>query len=68
MSLKAFHIFFICVSILLAAGFAAWEIKGFVAGGESIQLIAGIGSIAVGIGLSIYGIRFMKKLKHVRMI
>lgn len=68
MSLKAFHIFFIAVSILLAFGFAAWEIKGFAEGGNALQLAGGILSVIVAVGLILYGIRFMKKLKHVRMI
>ena len=68
MSLKAFHIVFISISVLLAMGFAAWEIKGFVTAGNTGQLMAGIVSVLIAIGLSIYGVRFMKKLKHVRMI
>ena len=68
MSLKAFHIFFICVSILLALGFAVWEVVGFMANGEIMQLVVGILSFGAAIGLVIYGIRFMRKLKHVRML
>ncbi len=55
MSLKAFHIFFIIVSILLAAGCAAW---GFVNG-----LAPAFGFTCAGLAgvLLIYGIYFLKK-------
>ena len=49
MSLKAFHIFFISVSTLLALGFAAWEIKGFFATNDILQLVAGVASVGVAI-------------------
>lgn len=68
MSLKAFHIFFISVSTLLAVGFAAWEIKGYTTSGDILQLFAGIASLVAATGLGVYGIRFMRKLKHVSMI
>lgn len=55
MSLKGFHIFFIVLSILLAAGCAAW---GFVNG-----LAPAFGIICSGIAaaLLLYGIFFLKK-------
>lgn len=68
MSLKAFHIFFIGIATLLALGFAAWEIKGYFASDNMLQLAAGVVSVGVAIGLTLYGFHFMKKLKHVRMI
>ncbi len=68
MSLKAFHIFFIIVSILLAIGFAAWEVNNYLLSGNVLQLLGGIVAVLAAIGLTLYGIRFMKKLKHVRMI
>jgi predicted membrane protein len=68
MSLKAFHIVFVGVSFLLALVFAGWEINRFMLSGNSLELWAGIASILVAGALLIYGIRFMKKLKNVRMI
>lgn len=68
MSLKAFHIFFISLSTLLALGFAAWEVKGYVVSGEITQLVAGIISACVAVGLAVYGVRFVKKMKHVGLI
>ncbi len=60
MSLKAFHIFFICVSILTALGFGYWALKN-----SSHAL--GIASLAVGVLLIAYLSWFVhkaKKLKH----
>jgi len=68
MSLKAFHIVFIALSVVLAFGFGAWELKGYLDSGNAEGLIVGVLSLAVGVLLILYGIRFLKKLKHVKMI
>ena len=68
MSLKAFHILFIIFSILLAFGFGVWEIAGFSKSDDISQLVVGIISFLIGIGLVVYGIRFLRKLKNVSML
>ena len=65
MSLKAFHIVFIALSILLALGFGVWEILAYAESGQIGQLMIGIASLVAAAGLAVYGVRFMKKLKHV---
>ena len=55
MSLKGFHIFFIFLSILLAAGCAVWS---FVNG---VALPFGVVSCVVGVCLIVYGIYFIRK-------
>jgi hypothetical protein len=55
MSLKAFHIFFIVLSILLAGGCAAW---GFVNG---LAPAFGITCAILAIALLAYGIYFLRK-------
>jgi hypothetical protein len=66
MSLKAVHIIFIICSTLLVFGFGAWSLyQYFNAGGEKVNLVWGIGSIAAGIGLLWYGKYFLKKLKNI---
>ena len=66
MSLKAVHIIFITASCLLAFGFAGWCLKSYFSGeGLSRDLVFGIASFAVGVGLIIYGRYFLKKLKDV---
>ncbi len=68
MSLKAFHIFFIGLSVLTAAGFGIWLIGQYSAAGRTIFLISAIISFIVASGLVVYGIRFLKKLKHVSFL
>ncbi len=68
MSLKAFHILFIIASILLALGYAAWELRGYTMNGSLMHLVVGVLSVCAAVVLVVYGIRFMRKLKHVRMI
>jgi len=66
MSLKAFHIFFIAASNALALGFGVWELKGYFSpDGRALDLVFGLGSFAVAVGLIVYGRYFLKKLKHV---
>jgi hypothetical protein len=65
MSLKAFHIFFIALSILTAFGFASWLVYDYSEGDNVGQLVAAVLSILAGAGLIVYGIRFLRKLKHV---
>ena len=68
MSLKAFHIVFIAISTLLALGCGLWELTNFSSTGEIVHLLLGILAIAGAVGLVIYAVRFMRKLKHVSMI
>ena len=65
MSLKFFHIFFIIVSILLSCGFAAWMFQSYMHDNNLLTLLGGVASILVGIALAMYGVRFLRKLKHV---
>jgi hypothetical protein len=58
MSLRAFHILFIFLSILLAAGCAVWA---FVNGAAAAF---GIVSGLIAVGLVIYGIYFIRKTKR----
>ncbi len=57
MSLKGFHIFFIVIAILLAAGCAAW---GFV---NSMAPAFGIICSGIAAALLLYGIFFLKKTR-----
>ena len=55
MSLKAFHIFFIFLAILLATGCAVW---GFANG---VAPAFGVTCVAIAVTLAVYGIYFLKK-------
>lgn len=68
MSLKAIHILFIVASTMLCFGFAAWAFLTPSNGEQSISrtnLIMGVCSTLLGIGLLVYGRYFLKKLKDV---
>lgn len=66
MSLKAFHIFFITVSILLLFGFAFWEFREFGDGGDTRALLLGILSLGAAMGLIVYEIRVFRKFRDAR--
>ncbi len=65
MSLKAFHIFFIVVSMLLCVGVGVWATQDFARTGNWVQLAFGVGSFIGGILLACYGVWFLRKLKGV---
>ena len=66
MSLKAFHLIFITASSALAFGFSVWELKSYWSvDGRLGNLLFGLGSLLVGVGLIVYERYFLKKLKDV---
>lgn len=64
MSLKAFHILFVTVSMLLAGGFAIWAIRQYRLTGDSGLLIGGVISALLFLSMGIYGRWFLRKLKN----
>ena len=58
MSLKAFHILFILLATLLAAGCAWWAFANQVGNG------VGITASLVAVALAIYGVYFVKKARR----
>jgi len=58
MSLKAVHLVFVSLLTALSFGCAAWAFT-------ANQFVFGAGGIAAGILVIVYGIYFLKKLKHV---
>lgn len=65
MSLKAFHIVFVTVSIVLCLGFGVWGIHEYRAVQDVSALVAGIGSLLGCVVLGLYGRWFLRKLKGV---
>ncbi len=66
MSLKAFHLLFITAATALAFACGAWGLKDFFSeGGRAWDLVFGLGSLAVGVGLILYERYFLRKLKKV---
>jgi NADH:ubiquinone oxidoreductase subunit K len=63
MSLRAFHIVFIAVSVMLSAFVAAWAASEYRAVHDSGYIIACVASAATGVGLAVYGAMFQRKTK-----
>ena len=65
MSLKAFHLFFITVSILLSLGIGGWSIQSYLTDSNAVGVLVGIFFIILGLALVYYELRFIRKFKHV---
>jgi hypothetical protein len=65
MSLKAFHIFFISLSILLSVGLGGWGINSYVTQGSPGALALGVIFFLTGFALLIYGRGFLRKMKEI---
>ncbi|HEY6953493.1 MAG TPA: hypothetical protein VI758_13890 [Bacteroidota bacterium] len=68
MSLKAFHIVFIALSIVTAFFFGTWLLVTVEAAAWSLRLSFGIVSYAVGLALIFYGRYFLRRFKHISFI
>ncbi len=64
MSLKAFHVFFITVSVLLCLGFGAWSLDSDYARGRAAYVVAGLISFVLGAVLIAYEVAFLRKFKE----
>ena len=65
MSLKAFHLVFVSVSVLLMLCLAAWCFGNYRREGAAPDLVWGLVSLVAAAGLVVYGKFFLKKLKHI---
>jgi hypothetical protein len=63
MSLRAFHLVFIGVSVMLAAFVAAWAGQQYQAGHAVSYAVTAVASLASGVGLAVYGAAFQRKTK-----
>ena len=67
MSLKAFHIVFVVLSVLLSIGFGVWAVGQSHNGGAGF-LFAAATAVVVAAALVAYGFWFLRKLKHVSFL
>jgi glucose uptake protein GlcU len=65
MSLKAFHIVFVAMSILLAFFCGAWFLNEYASNRDGVFLVAGIVLLAAGGGLIWYAKSVLRKLKNI---
>ena len=63
MSLRAFHLFFIALSVVLAAFCAAWAVGQYRGTRETIFLVSAVGAIGGAVGLALYGAAFQRKTR-----
>jgi hypothetical protein len=64
MSLRAFHLLFITLSVMLAAFVAAWAVGQYRLEHEMIYAVTGIGAAAASGLLAVYGTAFQRKTRN----
>jgi hypothetical protein len=64
MSLRAFHLFFIALAIILAAFCGAWAIGQYRATSGAVFVVTAVGAIGGALGLAAYGAAFQRKTKN----
>ena len=64
MSLRAFHVLFVALSVVLAAFVAAWANGQYRLEHEMQYAVAGVGALVLGGGLAIYGAAFLRKTRN----
>ncbi|GEM_PF-106204 len=64
-SLKAFHVVFVSLTMLLCGGFGVWAIGQYRTAGDAAHLAAAVSSFGAIPVLLIYGRWFLRKLRHV---
>jgi hypothetical protein len=63
MSLRAFHLVFIAMSVMLAAFFAAWASGQYRLEHEPVYALTSVLALAAGAGLAVYGTKFQRKTR-----
>ena len=64
LSLRSFHLFFIAVSVLLAAWVGVWGVQSWLATRSGSDLTLGLLFAALGLVLLVYGLRARRKLRE----
>ena len=64
LSLRSFHLFFIAVSVLLAAWVGVWGVQSWQTTRSGGDLTLGLLFVALGVVLLVYGLRARKKLRE----
>ena len=68
MSLKAFHIFFVAISTLLALGYGGWAVQRYLAALGGGYLWLAIGCALAAVVFVVYGIWFLRKFRDVSFL
>jgi hypothetical protein len=68
MSLKAFHLFFVTVCVLLMLVVAGWCFGNYRMDGSGRDLAFGVLSLVAAIGMLVYGRLFLRKSKSISFL
>ena len=63
LSLRSFHLFFIAVSVLLAAWVGVWGLRSYLVTRSLGDLALGVLFFGIGLGLVVYGLKARRKLR-----
>ena len=63
-SLRAFHLLFIALSVTLAVFVAAWAGGQYRLEHEGVYALSALGAVVLGGGLAWYGAAFQRKTRH----
>ena len=63
MSLRAFHLFFISLSAVMAAFCSAWAFSQYRADHQAIYVVGSVASALSVAGLALYGAAFQRKTR-----
>ena len=64
MGLRAFHLVFIAVSVVLAAFVAAWAAGQYQSAQATTYAVTAVAALAAGAGLAWYGAAFQRKTRR----
>lgn len=64
MSLRAFHLLFIALSVVLAAFVAAWATGQYRLEHETVYAVTGVAALVTSGTLVVYGAAFQRKTKN----
>ena len=64
MSLRAFHLLFIAMSVVLAAFVAAWAAGQYQSAHGAAYAVTGVAALATGAALAWYGATFQRKTRR----
>jgi hypothetical protein len=64
MSLRAFHLFFIAMSIGLAAFSSAWAVGQYRELHQAVFIVTAVASLVGACGLAVYGTAFQRRTRN----
>jgi hypothetical protein len=64
MTLRAFHLFFIAMSVILAAFMAAWAAGQYQTLHDGSYIAVAVASIVCSLGLVVYAVKFQRKTRN----